>query len=85
MRKSLSVEGLRRSEAYRPGDTVSFDKSLRRQDLAADRSRATRVSRITSLRGLGADGNIIEFVALINGYPIIYVEASNPRSWVGFG
>jgi len=46
MRKSLSVEGLRRSEAYRQGDTVSFDKRLRRQDLASDRSRATRVSRL---------------------------------------
>ncbi len=42
LRNSLIVYGLRRSEAYRPGDRVSFDKRLRRQDLASDRARNSR-------------------------------------------
>ena len=46
MGKSWSEEGLRRIEAYRKGDTVRFDESVFRQDLASDWDRVTPVSRI---------------------------------------
>jgi hypothetical protein len=46
MRKSLSGDGLRRSEAYRQGDTVSDDEGHRRQDLASDWAGATPVLRL---------------------------------------
>ncbi len=49
MHNLLIVYGLRRNETYRQGDNVSFDKRLRRQDPASDRSRATRVSTLNAL------------------------------------
>jgi len=47
MRKSLDEHGLRRTEAYPRGDTVKFDESRARQDLASDRCRAIPVFRVT--------------------------------------